>query len=89
MLKHLSDLQILYLDIETVGAYPSYFDMPERIRLLWDKKAKSLNYKGDQKPLELFNRSGIYAEFGKIVCITFGFVVKESLQLLINSFFTY
>ncbi len=89
MLKHLTDLQILYLDIETVGAYPSYFDMPERIRLLWDKKAKSLNYKGDQKPLELFKRSGIYAEFGKIVCITVGFVVKESLQLRIKSFFSH
>ncbi len=88
MLKHLSDFQLLYLDIETVSAYPSYFDMPDRIRALWDKKAKTINYKGDLKPMELFNRSGIYSEFGKIVCISVGYVVKESLQLRIKSYFS-
>ena len=88
MLNNLSDFQLLYLDIETVSAYPSYFDMPERIRLLWDKKAKTINYKGDLKPMELFNRSGIYSEFGKIVCISVGYVVKESLQLRIKSYFS-
>lgn len=88
MLNHLSDYQLLYLDIETVSAYPSYFDMPERIRLLWDKKAQTLNYKGDKKPIELFNRSGIYAEFGKIVCISVGYVVKGSNKLRIKSFFS-
>jgi len=87
MLDHLSDYQILYLDIETVGAYPSYFDMPERIRKLWDKKAKILNYKSDKKPMELFNRAGIYAEFGKIVCISVGFVDKSSRKLRIKSFY--
>lgn len=88
MLNHLSDYQLLYLDIETVSAYPSYFDMPERIRLLWDKKAKTLNYKGDQKPMELFNRAGIYAEFGKIVCISVGYVVKGSHRLRIKSYYS-
>lgn len=87
MLNHLSDYQLLYLDIETVGAYPSYFDMPERIRLLWDKKAQTLNYKGDQKPMNLFSRAGIYAEFGKIVCISVGYVVKGSNKLRIKSFY--
>jgi len=89
MLKHISDFQLLYLDIETTSAYPSYFDMPERIRLLWDKKAKNINYKGDLRPMELFNRSGIYSEFGKIVCISVGYIVKESLQLRIKSFFSH
>lgn len=88
MLNHLSDYQLLYLDIETVSQFPSYFDMPERIRQLWDKKAKNLNYKGDQKPMELFNRSGIYAEFGKIVCISVGYVVKGSQRLRIKSYYS-
>ena len=87
MLNHLSDYQLLYLDIETVSAYPNYFDMPERIRQLWDKKAKTLNYKGDKKPMELFNRSAIYAEFGKIVCISVGYVVKGSQRLRIKSYY--
>jgi hypothetical protein len=78
MLKYLSDYHLLYIDIETVGTYPSYFDMPERIRKLWDKKAQTLNYKGDKKPIELFERAGIYAEFGKIVCISVGYVPQSS-----------
>ncbi|OYT16863.1 MAG: 3'-5' exonuclease [Bacteroidetes bacterium 4572_77] len=81
MLQNLSDSKVLYLDIETASNYPTYFDMPERLRLLWDKKAKNINYKGDQKPMELFNKSGIYAEFGKIVCITVGFVKGEKLRI--------
>jgi len=89
MLNHLIDFQLLYLDIETVGQFPHYLDMPPRVRELWDKKAKSLNYKNDQKPLDLFNRSGIYAEFGKIVCISVGYFVKETHQLRIKSFYSH
>ena len=89
MLKQLSDFQLLYLDIETTSAYPTYFDMPERIQALWDKKAKNVNYKGDLKPSELFNRSGIYSEFGKIVCITVGFINKENMHLRIKSYFSH
>jgi len=89
MLKQLSDFQLLYLDIETTSAYPTYFDMPERIQALWDKKAKSVNYKGDLKLMELFNRSGIYAEFGKIVCISVGYINKENMQLRIKSYYSH
>jgi len=89
MLKQLSDSQLLYLDIETASAYPTYFDMPERIQALWDKKAKILNYKGDLKPMALFNRSGIYAEFGKIVCITVGYINQENKQLRIKSYYSH
>jgi len=89
MLKQLSDFQLLYLDIETTSAYPTYFDMPERIQALWDKKAKSVNYKGDLKLVELFNRSGIYAEFGKIVCISVGYINKENMQLRIKSYYSH
>ncbi len=89
MLKQLSDFQLLYLDIETTSAYPTYFDMPERIQALWDKKAKSVNYKGDLKLMELFNRSGIYSEFGKIVCISVGYINKENMQLRIKSYYSH
>lgn len=87
MLNGITDYQILYLDIETVGAYAHYFDMPSRLQRLWDKKAQSLNYKGDNKPMELFNRAGIYAEFGKIVCISVGAVSPQDHQLHLTSFY--
>jgi DNA polymerase elongation subunit (family B) len=84
MLKYLSNYQLLYLDIETTSAYRT-----ERIQALWDKKAKSINYKGDLKFMELFNRSGIYSEFGKIVCITVGFIYKKNRELRIKSFYSH
>lgn len=87
MLDAISDLAIIYLDIETVPAYASYFDMPERIQLLWDKKAKQINYKGELKPQELFDRSGIYAEFGKIVCISVGVLNASDNKLRIKSYY--
>ncbi len=89
MLKELEDFQLLYLDIETVPAYPSYLEMPDRMRHLWDKKAQTINYKEDKKPLEIFQRAGIYAEFGKIVCISVGYIVKGSLNLRIKSFYSH
>ncbi len=87
MLEGLTDYHIIYLDIETVGAYASYFDMPPKVRMLWDKKAVSLNYKGDTSPMALFERAGIYAEFGKIVCISVGVVHSHDNQLRIKSFY--
>ena len=74
---------ILFLDIETVPEYPTYSEMPERFRLLWDKKSARLNAPGQepQTPEELFPRSGIYAEFGKVVCVSVGIVVDGSIRL--------
>ncbi|KAA6441399.1 3'-5' exonuclease [Dyadobacter flavalbus] len=65
---------LLLLDIETVAAYASYDELPERMQKLWDKKAVSLK-KGDDTLSNaeyFYNRSAIYSEFGKIICIAFG-----------------
>lgn len=73
-LKH-----ILFLDMETVPEFPSYDQLDEASRQNWDKKAMQLSYgKPDFEPENLYNRAGIYAEFGKIICISFGFMVKVS-----------
>jgi uncharacterized protein YprB with RNaseH-like and TPR domain len=79
--------KILFLDIETVPQYPTYSDVPERFQKLWDKKAGILA-REEESPEELYNRAGIYAEFGKIICISVGFVTRttEGLTLRIKSF---
>ncbi len=80
--------EILFLDIETVPAYPNYNDMPEDYRKLWDRKAQSLS-RNNETPLELYERAGIYAEFGKIICISVGIIViqDESKTFRLKSYF--
>lgn len=72
---------ILFLDIETVAGTRSYHDLPERMRLLWDKKARLISKDEQPDPSEEYERAGIYAEFGKVVAIGLGFFHYEGSQL--------
>lgn len=63
--------QLLFIDIETVSTTADYAELDEAHRALWDHKAGILNDSRD--PVELWKeKAGIYAEFGKVVCIGFG-----------------
>lgn len=72
MLLHLDLTKILFLDIETVPQFPTYDQLDETTAHLWDDKATRLS-KEDQTGEELYERAGIYAEFGKIICISVGY----------------
>ncbi|MBN2238029.1 MAG: 3'-5' exonuclease [Bacteroidales bacterium] len=89
MLAHLKKNKILFLDIETVAQYPNYEQVPERLKLLWDKKAYLLARGEEVDPETAYERAGIYAEFGKIVCISVGYFEKISQKLRIKSFFSH
>ncbi len=82
---------ILFLDIETVAVTKSYHDLPERMQQLWDKKAGFLNNPDDLRSEELYERAGIYAEFGKIVSIGLGYFKRdgEQMQLRIKDISTH
>ena len=77
---------ILFLDIETVPQYPTRGAVPPEKFKLWRKKEQSLSANPNQ---DLYNRAGIYAEFGKIVCISCGYLVKEksTFQIRLKSFY--
>lgn len=75
MLGHIPLKDILFLDIETVPQYPSFEDAPENIQHLWVKKAQFIR-RQDETDDELYRRAGIYAEFGKVVCISMA-VIRE------------
>jgi uncharacterized protein YprB with RNaseH-like and TPR domain len=80
---------ILFLDIETVPQYSSYNELPEDWKQLWDTKSNSLvKYNEGQTNESLYPRAGIYAEFGKIICISCGFVQESGTQrkLVLKSF---
>ena len=76
MLNDIKPEDLLYLDIETVPLVANYNLLPEEHKKLWDKKAASLIKESDT-PESIYNRAGIYAEFGKIICISVGFVVNK------------
>lgn len=73
---------ILFLDIETVPAYESFNELPTRFQSLWIKKAKFLKGAEDQTAEELYERAGIYAEFGKIISIAVGYFVPKETEAL-------
>jgi uncharacterized protein YprB with RNaseH-like and TPR domain len=76
---------ILFLDIETVPEIPSYSDLDDETKILWDKKAERIKKSDEEDHEELYNKAGIYAEFGKIVCISCGVVTPEH-KIRIKSF---
>lgn len=78
-MSHLN--QILFLDIETVPQMPSYDKVSERMKLLWDKKAERISTNPDEKPADVYQRAGIYAEFGKIVCIVVGYFFENQFRV--------
>ncbi|MDA3882006.1 MAG: 3'-5' exonuclease [Bacteroidales bacterium] len=69
---------ILFLDIETVPLYPSYIQMSVKERELWLKKSQRLASQGET-PSVVYKKAGIFAEFGKIVCISVAYIpVKKN-----------
>jgi 3'-5' exonuclease len=71
MLENHQLTSILFLDVETVPQFSDYEEAPSAIRELWDKKASLLRHEGET-PQSLYHRAGIYAEFGKVICISCG-----------------
>ena len=64
---------ILFLDIETVACTDNFQSLQERLKVQWSRKAGFLKREENITDEELFHqRAGIYAEFGKIICIVIG-----------------
>ncbi len=76
MLKNVNIHNILFLDIETVSGFSKYSELPERFKTLWNHKASFLKKEESDTEESLYERAGIYAEFGKIICISVGYIHK-------------
>jgi uncharacterized protein YprB with RNaseH-like and TPR domain len=72
MLKKINLEHILFLDIETVPQSQSFNELDDTSKVLYEQKTK-YQRKEDFSPEEFYDRAGIWAEFGKIVCISVGF----------------
>jgi uncharacterized protein YprB with RNaseH-like and TPR domain len=88
MLKRIKLENLLFLDIETVPLFAMYSELDKTAKQLWEQKTK-YQRKEEFTPEEFYDRAGIWAEFGKIVCISVGyFVFKGNLRnFRVKSFF--
>jgi DNA polymerase elongation subunit (family B) len=89
MLEKLLPEHVLFIDIETVPQVESIDLLSENMKQLWIKKAAQIAREGES-PEELFDRSGIYAEFGKIICISAGKIYRKGNERAyrVKSFFS-
>lgn len=81
MLDQINIEKVLFLDIETVPQYPEYEMLPEEVKKLWNHKAQRLTGDPAETAENLYERAGIYAEFGRIICISVGFIRNGKLRI--------
>jgi len=75
---------ILFLDIETVPQTYSYKDIDSKTKELFDSKVR-FRLNDDTTYDELYERNAaIFAEFGKIVCVSVGFVRENNMERTIR-----
>ncbi|MEY3051307.1 MAG: hypothetical protein RLY31_1092 [Bacteroidota bacterium] len=80
---------ILFLDIECVSGQAEFDELDDDFQELWHHKCRSLLRRPDgaepsgEEVAEQYRlRAGIYAEFGRIVCISVGLIVRDAEQQL-------
>lgn len=73
--------KILVIDIETVPVYSDFNQLDESYRKHWMRKHEQVTRFSDEETdceSSFFKKAGIYAEFGKIICISLGRLVVEN-----------
>jgi len=81
---------ILFLDIETVAITDNFQSLDERLKVQWSRKASFFKQRDELSTDEqvFHQRAGIYAEFGKVVCIAVGkFYENEQHELCLRTKF--
>lgn len=103
LLRDLKLDEVFVLDIETVPCVGCHDDLADMLKQLWEHKCHALrrergwiSHSAHIDPLPdhlhaaaLFEQAGIYAEFGKVVCISLGcfyYDKQEQLRFYVKSF---
>lgn len=79
---------LLFLDIETVPETENFHELDDETQQLWEQKTQ-YQRRDEYTPEDFYERAGIWAEFGKIVCISAGyFTLKGDVRhFRVTSFF--
>jgi 3'-5' exonuclease len=87
MLDNIKVEDIMFLDIETVPESSSFEHLDYLKQNLWEKKSRQFRT-SDQTAEDVYERAGIYSEFGKIICISVGIIrEKNPIVFRLKSFF--
>ncbi len=85
MLAELRD--VIFLDIETVAHHYDYEHLDERLKAQWARKASYFKRDSQLTDGDVYrDRAGIYAEFGRVVCVAVGkFVENENGDVILRT----
>jgi uncharacterized protein YprB with RNaseH-like and TPR domain len=72
MIERVKLENILFIDIETVPEHEHFDHLDEETQMLYDHKT-SYQRKDGLTASEFYERAGIWAEFGKIICLSAGY----------------
>ncbi|MDB5269749.1 MAG: hypothetical protein JWP58_2789 [Hymenobacter sp.] len=92
ILRHVDLTRVFFVDIETVPGHASHAELPAAHQPLWQKfcdKRHARELADGQTHEALFANGGLYAEFGKVVCISVGYfrmLKDDTLEFRIKSF---
>ena len=88
MLENIKLNKVIFIDIETVSQEKSFKKLPKKWKELWERKSTYL-VKDDETAEDIYGKAGIYAEFGKVVCISIGIYrdFKDRKLFRIKSFY--
>lgn len=80
--------ELIFIDIETVSQYAIYDETSEEIKKIWQKKMRYELERTQLPEEELYQqKAAIFAEFGKIICISVGMWSQAEQALKIKSFY--
>ena len=87
MISKINLEHVLFLDIETVPEFEDFSALTAEKKALWKQKSK-YQRKDEYTAEEFYPRAGIWAEFGKIICISVAYFTnnKQERNLRVTSF---
>lgn len=81
MLEHVIIENALFIDIETASISKDFQQLPEIFQELWTEKFKKNLAENEAVAEQYQNNAAIYAEFGKVICISLGYLHKNEMRI--------
>lgn len=80
MLENIALRDILFIDIETVPIQPQLANLDDEWQRLWEYRIHRYR-PADTDPADYyFEKASVYAEFGKVICVSIGFFASTNAE---------
>ncbi|MEZ5013803.1 MAG: 3'-5' exonuclease [Chitinophagales bacterium] len=80
MIQDIHPEGLFIFDIETAPAVKDFGELSPEMQKLFDDKVGRMRKEDEDPAAFYFSKAGIYAEFGKIICMSCGFIQKKGDQ---------